>query len=108
MEFTKAIETLIEEVRQMVSKMLSQAKFDQTFIGVIQSKYHEGNSSLYTYGVQTSGDIINVRSPKSYDTNTFVRVLIPRGQWNHALIFALNGEDSGGADPGSGGYLYLA
>ena len=80
MDFKKAVDILIAEVKRMIDKAIEVAPFDKTYRGRITAV------SGSTYSVLINGSIIDVKSSTTYAVGDYVNVLMPRNDWKKAII----------------------
>ena len=85
MDFKEALDAMVENIRSMVSSLIDKAPFDKTYIGVVKSV----NNSEITVTIN-GGDYI-LKSNIPYSIGSYVMVLVPRNNWDKAMITGSSG-----------------
>ena len=86
MDFKAALDKIVEQVVLIVSKMLEAAPFDKTYSGAVRSCTKATNSAIYTVGIEINGKVRAIESSVPLKVNSFVRVLVPKNNWNNAQV----------------------
>jgi hypothetical protein len=80
MEFKDAVNTLLSGFQGMIDKAIEAAPFDKTYRGRIVAV--DGSK----YSVQINGTIHEIKTSKVFSEGEYVNVLVPKNDWNKALI----------------------
>lgn len=86
--YNKAITAIMSAVQNMIDKAVSNAPFDATYTGTIESAIKEDSNYKY-YSVQVNGAAKTIKSKAEYFVGDIVYVVVPRGNWNHAYLMPL-------------------
>lgn len=86
MDFRKALDSMVDNIMSMVSKIIENAPFDKTYFGIVKSI--SGSEITVTIN---GGDRI-LKSSITYSVGSYVMVLVPRNNWDKAMI---TGSSSG-------------
>ena len=80
MNFKEAIDALVDNIMSMVSSIIDKAPFDKTYTGIVKSVQGK-NVTIVVNGVEHV-----IKTDALYYTNDYVTVLVPRNNWDRAMI----------------------
>ena len=84
MDFKQALDSLVQQIIDIVKELIDKAPYDKTYKGVIQSSVASGGS--YENKVLINGRNRNIKSKTQYTEGDYVNVLVPGGEWQNAVI----------------------
>lgn len=77
---------IVEQVIAIVKKMLEAAPFDKTYTGITKGWSMVSDSPLYDIDVEIEGKRRIIQCPVCIFSNTLVKVLVPKNNWEQAQI----------------------
>lgn len=86
MDFKQALDSLVQQIIEIVKDLIEKAPYDKTYKGVIQSS--AANGSTYENKVLINGRDKTIKSKQQYSVGDYVYVLVPCGEWQNAVILA--------------------
>ncbi len=97
MDFKDAIDSMVINMKELMSKMIAQADYDKTYTGVVRAvQPPRTGSNVSTYTVLVNGVEKTIKSELTLAVDDYALVLVPRNDWNSARFSYMGGGSSDG------------
>jgi len=90
MDFKDALDSIVNEIKGLMERLIEKAPFDKTYTGVVISGTSDGSG--YIYSIQVNGKDKSIKSNLVFSVGEYVKVLVPRNDWTRATIALESGK----------------